>query len=276
MQPPSDTYVSARRALLDALEALRPQLDALILVGAQAIYIHTGDMDEAIATETTDGDIVVDPSRINDDPLLEEALRSAGFHPNLATNNPGEWLSGDGVSIDLLVPETVAPGSGSRSVEIPPHSSRSTRRVVGMEGALVDNAPRDITSLDPADDRAFRLLVAGPSALLVSKLHKISERLEEPDHRRSRKDSHDVYRLLRDVPLQNFATGLSNLLTNDVSRDVTVAALGHLASLFGSAGSPGSVMAGETVTGVGDPGEVAEGSALLAADLLAERHIRLT
>ena len=35
-------YVAARRVLLDALEALTYQLPSLILVGAQAVYHHTG------------------------------------------------------------------------------------------------------------------------------------------------------------------------------------------------------------------------------------------
>lgn len=33
-------YVEARRALLDALGLLVDQLDALVLVGAQAVYLH--------------------------------------------------------------------------------------------------------------------------------------------------------------------------------------------------------------------------------------------
>jgi hypothetical protein len=39
--------VSARRALLDALDALGPHRDAVILVGAQAIYLHTGSAEVA-------------------------------------------------------------------------------------------------------------------------------------------------------------------------------------------------------------------------------------
>ena len=35
-------YVAARGVLLDALQALGEQREALILAGAQAIYIHTG------------------------------------------------------------------------------------------------------------------------------------------------------------------------------------------------------------------------------------------
>ena len=45
---PDPLYVLARAALLDALEALGPQRDATILVGAQAIYLHTGDIDLAV------------------------------------------------------------------------------------------------------------------------------------------------------------------------------------------------------------------------------------
>ena len=42
-------YVAARGVLLDALEGLGEQRDALILAGAQAIYVHTGAADLAIA-----------------------------------------------------------------------------------------------------------------------------------------------------------------------------------------------------------------------------------
>jgi hypothetical protein len=42
-------YVAARRVLLDALTALAPHGDAVILAGAQAIYLHTGTAELAIA-----------------------------------------------------------------------------------------------------------------------------------------------------------------------------------------------------------------------------------
>jgi len=35
--------------LLDALEALEPHLDAIVLVGAQAVCLHTSDTDLAVA-----------------------------------------------------------------------------------------------------------------------------------------------------------------------------------------------------------------------------------
>lgn len=44
-----DEYVRARSVLLDALQALEPHLDSLTLVGAQAVYLQTGDADLAAA-----------------------------------------------------------------------------------------------------------------------------------------------------------------------------------------------------------------------------------
>ena len=46
---PAPLYVKAREVLLDALEALGPHRASLVLVGAQAIYLHTGEVDLALA-----------------------------------------------------------------------------------------------------------------------------------------------------------------------------------------------------------------------------------
>lgn len=40
--------IQARRALLDALDAIWDHRAAIILVGAQTMYLHTGDADLAI------------------------------------------------------------------------------------------------------------------------------------------------------------------------------------------------------------------------------------
>lgn len=42
-------YIEARRVLLDALTALAPQGAAVIVAGAQAVYLRTGDADIAVA-----------------------------------------------------------------------------------------------------------------------------------------------------------------------------------------------------------------------------------
>lgn len=51
MSPPGDAdlLVAARGVLLDTLEALAAHRDALVVIGAQAIYLHTGEADVALA-----------------------------------------------------------------------------------------------------------------------------------------------------------------------------------------------------------------------------------
>ena len=61
-------------------DPFRSRHDGLVLVGAQAIFLHTGDVDEAIATETKDADLALDPPALHANPLLETAMTSAGFH----------------------------------------------------------------------------------------------------------------------------------------------------------------------------------------------------
>jgi hypothetical protein len=71
-------YVAARRVLLDALQALEPHAAALVIAGAQAVYLHTGDGDLAVAPFTTDADLALDPDQLAGDPLLEAAMSDAG------------------------------------------------------------------------------------------------------------------------------------------------------------------------------------------------------
>jgi hypothetical protein len=94
-----------------------------VLVGAQAIYIHTGEADVALATRTKDGDLVINPEILSPDPLLEQAMSKAGFTLNLSRRQPGEWLSSDGVPVDLLVPEALG-GAGRRGSHPPARQDR--------------------------------------------------------------------------------------------------------------------------------------------------------
>jgi hypothetical protein len=263
----SETYVAARRALLDALDALTGHLDALVLVGAQAIYIHTGEADVAVATHTKDGDLLVNPDALSEDPLLEEAMEQAGFTLDLERRQPGEWISRDGVPVDLLVPEALG-GAGRRGARIPPHDKMAARKVTGLEPAVVDNALNEIVALDPADDRRYELAVAGPTALLVSKLHKLSDR-QEPGTRLEDKDAHDVYRLMRAVPTVVFAEKVQFLQDDRVAGDVTRTAVELLHTLFGTSESLGSAMAGRAEALVGEPEVTAAAASALALDLLA-------
>lgn len=263
-----DEVTMARLGLLDALEALEAHLDALVIIGAQAVYLHTGATEIALAEFTTDGDVAVDPDVLSSDPLVEEAMSAAGFVPDPRPSAIGSWISPRGVPVDLMVPDAVA-GAGRRGVRVPPHDSRSMRRARGIEATLIDNSTMTIRTLDPAVDlREFTVSVAGPAALLVAKLHKINDRLDTPS-RQDNKDAHDVYRLLRAVETQVLADAIGRLLDDSAGAAVTREALDQLGELFAQGtGARGSLMAGAAEELVGDPAAVSESVALLAQDLL--------
>jgi hypothetical protein len=231
-------YVRARRTLLDALEALAEQLDAIVLVGAQAIYLHTGNADLTVAEFTTDADVAIHPADLNDSPLLGEALAAQGF---TAQEDLGRWLSSDGVYVDIMVPDTLA-GPGTRGARLGPHGKRGARRARGLEGALVDRAHQTIGALEPTDTRSATLWVAGPGALLVAKTHKIAERAGDPGRARD-KDALDVLRLLRAVPTATMIERLRLLADDEHAGPVTAEARTHVIDLFGTRDAEGVVMA---------------------------------
>lgn len=263
-----DEVLIARTGLLDALDALNEHLGALILVGAQAIYLHTGKAQVAIAEYTTDGDIAIDPDLLGTDPLIEEAMRAGGFKP--IKDAIGSWISAHGVEVDLMVPAAVA-GSGSRrsrGVDVPPHARHAMRRTKGLEPALFDNTIMTIAAMDTdADDRSYELKVASPAALLVAKLHKVSERIGQPD-RSENKDAHDIYRILVAIETQPLAKSIRFLIAQPVCADVTTEAVDLLDTLFGTSDREGSKMAGANEEGVGDPDQVALAVSILAQNLL--------
>ena len=264
----SDAVTMARKGLLDALEALEPHLDALVLVGAQAIYLQTGSTQVALAEYTTDGDVAIDPELLGSDPLIEKAMSDAGFRLDPRSDVVGTWISPRGVSVDLMVPDAVA-GAGRRGVQLPPHSHTAMRRARGLEAALVDNSKMVICSFDIEDDpRTFTVAVASPAALLVAKLHKIHDRMNNPT-RLDDKDAHDVYRLLYAFDTQVFTASIDRLLDEEVSAQVTREALDYLDKLFAhGSDAQGSRMAGTAEELIGDPTAVAESVSLLAQDLL--------
>jgi hypothetical protein len=264
----ADLLVAARRALLDALEALRAHRDALVLIGAQAIYLHTGEARVALAEATKDSDLAVDPRALGDAPLLDEAMAKAGFHRDVVNPQPGSWLSVDGIPVDLMIPEALAgPGRG-RGARIPPHHHHATRRTAGLEAAVVDHAPMLISPLDPADPRTVTIAVAGSAALLVAKLHKLGERQDEP-RRLVDKDAHDVYRLLVATDTAELAERLRALRDDPLAGDATHGAVTYLRELFATGGGRvGAVMAGRAEEIVGAPATVTAAVTALADDLL--------
>ncbi len=133
---------SERAALLDAVEAVQPHLDAVVLVGAQAIYLHTSDADLAVAAYTTDADFTVSPTDLAEAPLLGDLLAGHGFTPR---EHPGGWLSPDGIYVDVMVPEALG-GPGTRGARLGPHGKRAARRTKGLEGGLVDRNRHTVTA----------------------------------------------------------------------------------------------------------------------------------
>ena len=126
-----------------------------------------------------------------------------------------------------------------------------------------------VTGLEAGDERRHEILVAGPSALLVAKLHKIADRTEQPRRQRPR-DAHDVFRLLREVEVEAFADGFAAMKAADVSHGVALEAIGHLRALFGEPDRHGAQQAALAVTGlVEDPQAVALRCAVLAAEVLS-------
>jgi hypothetical protein len=79
----------AKSALFEAFNALGPHRHSIILVGAQAVYQCTGDIDLAIAEFTKDSDLVIDVTNLQESPELSILLKEAGFHLKI-DGNPGQ------------------------------------------------------------------------------------------------------------------------------------------------------------------------------------------
>ena len=152
---PRIEYIDARRVLLDALTALKAQLDAVILVGAQAVYLRTAGRLPTYQPFTTDADLVLSPDLLTARPPLGDVMIAAGF---VLPGEPGVWearFRREGIAdeivvpVDLIVPMHVASGSGRRGARLGgDHGKHTARKSAGLEGALVDNGGIEITSLE--------------------------------------------------------------------------------------------------------------------------------
>jgi hypothetical protein len=248
--------VVARQVLLDALEALSEHLSAIVVVGAQAVYLRTGSSDLAVAAYTFDGDLVLDPTLLGDSPLLEKVMSSAGFTLLVRRDRsePGTWVTTRRIGadelivpVDLIVPDAFAPVGGRRSVQLGAHDKMSVRRTHGLEAALVDHGMMSIGSLASHDMRSIQVQVAGPAALLVAKLHKVHDRAG-PGKRQDRlrdKDAADIYRLMQTFDPLSIATTMVSLGEHPLAGPATVEAIGFLEELFVAPRSQGTRMAVE-------------------------------
>lgn len=251
-------YVEARRVLLDALVALQPHIGAIVLVGAQAVYLRTAGRLPTYQPFTTDSDLVVDPSRLAGIPTLGDAMIQAGFE---YTGRPGIWarhlrrpgFDGDiAVPVDLIVPRSIAAEAGRRGARLPGgHGSSAAQKTTGVEGALVDFDPIEITALDPDDVRRVAVNVAGPAALTIAKAHKLAERLDQPP-RLLPKDAGDVYRLFEATSVDEMARLFARTLADERSAETAQQAITYLRQLFATPRSPGVSLAAHALAGAID------------------------
>lgn len=261
--------VGARLALLDALEALESHLDSLILVGSQAIYVHTKGMKSKVAEFTRDADLSIDPRILQTSPLIEMLLDNAGFTLK-DSQLPGGWWNESDVRVDIMVAEVFA-GRAGRSADIRPHSGAVARSTRGIEGCLADNSYFTICSQDEMDGRSFEIKVAGPASLIIAKAFKIHERISNPKRRLEDKDAHDVYRMLATIDLETIMAGFETILKNEAIKPVMIEGLGFINDLFAAGvGAEGSMRAGRAEFGVGEEEQVAQAASILAGELISE------
>lgn len=261
-------YLAARTVLLDALEALDSHLPNIVLVGAQAVYLHTGAGTLTQPPMTTDADLALDTSALADAPEIASTLMNAGFKPG---RNPGSWLGKGEIAVDIMVVpwQSGTTKKEARAGRIPPHAKNTARITAGLEPALVDCALHRVTALEPGDGRQVDLRVAGPAALLIAKAIKVEERLADADggqgSRLKEKDALDMFRLLQAVETEDLVQGIRRHLCDDQAREVTMRGLRALETHGISPRSKLPVLAAQAATG---DVTVAPSFVALAQDLL--------
>lgn len=266
-------YVLARRILLDALAALALYgPDAVIVVGAQAIYLRCQDHEQIpIPPFTLDSDLVFDVARRVSHLPIRAHLESRGYslrdgQPGLyqAPNLPPEALAAGGV--DLFVPAAHAIGDHRRDANLP-GDSRAARRQRGLELALIDRSRIAIRSLQPNDSRIVEALVAGPAALLVSKLVKIDERMAGDPDRIEQKDVLDVYRLLRSHDTEALVRAIKSCRGQEKAAPVIDEAIGSLRTHFTTAPARALTLLGRYLEPYPAKATVVEATRILSEEL---------
>ncbi|RZU51545.1 hypothetical protein EV385_3375 [Krasilnikovia cinnamomea] len=249
-------YVAARQALLTALIALDRSPSPVVLIGAQAVYLRTGQasFDVSVDPYTTDADLALNPDVLGGEPQLEQVMRAAGFD---RLSQPGAWFTHvrmpDGttrsVEVDLMVPEAVA-GPGRRAARLPEQAAGVARRGPGLEAAIIDYSRMTVPSLDKSDRRTAEVNVAGTAALLIAKAHKLFERIGDerkrgqPSDRVKPKDAGDIYRLASLAePAEDIGRRLRALAEHEMAGGTVRSGVDYLSELFSRRGQRGVELA---------------------------------
>lgn len=130
--------------------------------------------------------LAVDPRALADQPLLEEAMRGAGFELDPHGRQPGAWLNADDIPVDLMVPEALAGPGGRRSARVPPHANQAMRRATGLEATIVDHHSMQVAAAGRAeegigDPDVVSASVAALSQDVLSAVHE-GDRLGDGEH----------------------------------------------------------------------------------------------
>ena len=111
---------------------------------AQAIYLHTGTLELAVAEFTIDADLTIDPTLLHASPEIEAAMRAGRFERG---NRVGAWvvyrdIAGvrTRVEVDLMVPEAV--GGGGRRAPRGPWQGSRPRGAGSDQGSVRGSARR--------------------------------------------------------------------------------------------------------------------------------------
>lgn len=146
--------------------------------------------------------------------------------------------------MDLIVPAGVS-GTKRRSARLTGHRKDAARTIPGLEAAVLDHSPLDVSALDSTDGRRFRIKVAGAVALLIAKAYKLRERLDNPNRpdRVHDKDAGDVFLLMQASSLRDCVAVAKTLVSDERLGDVSRAGLDHLYDLFRAPRTPGTLMA---------------------------------
>lgn len=244
--------VAARAVVLDTVEALAGQIDSVTLVGAQAVYERTSHLVLAVAATTVDGDFTIDPDLLLDAPAVGTAMSQSGFAAAAGTR-PGIWtkpVHGTPVTVDLIVPDAFA-GGGRRGARLPhPHGKGAAGRAVGLELAVVDRDVMTIGSFDPDDQRTVDVNVAGPTALLCAKAHKLRKRIRDRSRqdRIRPKDAGDMWRIMATTDPAAIADRFRELSDHQRVGPVAVNGAEYLTALF-QPGGPGVGLAVDAFAG---------------------------
>jgi len=256
-------YAISRETLIDAIEALkRLSSEGFVLVGAQAVYLRSPEIELPIPPFTLDGDVVVDPRKIRRPRAILESLETAGFtlrgHNGLyhRKNAPLDQLRA--TEIDVFVPARF-----DSEWEMDGFSARDASAVMSQEGlelALVDHSPM---LMEAVGESRLPLLVevAGIGALVVAKAWKLGERYGRGHEEFSSvaKDVLDIYRLLKASEKERVSAALRSIPQEARYRDTALKAATYLRDVITNDG-PGIALIYELL------GEGAE-SQIIAASL---------